>query len=309
MAIYLDVIWFLNFSFDLFLLLLTNILLKQKLMKIRILIGALIGSGIVVLLFTPFAPIATHPLGKLSVSVFMILAAFGFKRFKYFAKCLLTFYFVTFMVGGAMMGAHYFIQTEIGFTDGILMTNSGGFGDPVSWLFVIAGFPAAWYFSRKRLDDLEMKKIQYDIIVSVYVRIGETSFTLKGLIDSGNQLYDPISKSPVMIADANKLKGHLPDALLEIALQEDVMTALTASSESHSMDNRVRIIPFRVVGKSNQFLIGLKPDEVIVTTKDETILASKTIIGLNRTSLSPEGEYDCIVHPKMLQSGAVQDVS
>ncbi|MCM3594395.1 sigma-E processing peptidase SpoIIGA [Metabacillus idriensis] len=309
MAIYLDVIWFLNFSFDLLLLLLTAILLKRKIMKLRIIVGALIGSSIVVLLFTPLAPLAMHPFGKLFVSILMVLSAFGFKRFKFFAQSLFTFYFVTFMVGGGMMGAHYFIQTEIGFADGILMTNSGGFGDPVSWLFVLVGFPAAWMFSRKRLDDLEMKKIQYDQIVSVFIKVGDSTIPLKGFIDSGNQLYDPISKSPVMIADAGKLRGFLPDALLNIALQEDVMTALSSSEESHPLENRVRIIPFRVVGKTNQFLIGLKPDEVMITTQDETILVPKAIIGLNRTSLSPEGEYDCIVHPKMLQSGAVQDVS
>ncbi|UAL54168.1 MULTISPECIES: sigma-E processing peptidase SpoIIGA [Metabacillus] len=309
MSIYLDVIWFLNFSFDLLLLLLTAILLKRKIWKLRIVIGALIGSSIILLMFTPFASLAVHPFGKLLVSIMMVLSAFGFKRFKYFAQSLFTFYFVTFMVGGGMIGAHYFIQTEIGIFDGILMTNKGGFGDPISWLFVLIGFPAAWIFSRKRLDDLEMKKIQYDQIVSVSIKIGDISFCLKGLIDSGNQLYDPISKSPVMIVDAQKAAEYLPDPLISIALQEDVMAALAASEEPHPLENRVRIIPFRVVGKSNQFLIGLKPDEVIITTADETIQVPKAIVGLNRTSLSPEEEYECIVHPKMLQSGSIQDVS
>jgi stage II sporulation protein GA (sporulation sigma-E factor processing peptidase) len=308
-SIYLDVIWFLNFSFDLLLLLLTSILLKRKIWKLRIVIGALIGSSIILLMFTPFASLAVHPFGKLLVSIMMVLSAFGFKRFKYFAQSLFTFYFVTFMVGGGMIGAHYFIQTEIGIFDGILMTNKGGFGDPICWLFVLIGFPAAWIFSRKRLDDLEMKKIQYDQIVSVSIKIGDISFCLKGLIDSGNQLYDPISKSPVMIVDAQKAAEYLPDPLISIALQEDVMAALAASEEPHPLENRVRIIPFRVVGKSNQFLIGLKPDEVVITTADETIQVPKAIVGLNRTSLSPEEEYECIVHPKMLQSGSIQDVS
>ncbi|PLR69663.1 sigma-E processing peptidase SpoIIGA [Bacillus sp. UMB0893] len=309
MSIYLDVIWFLNFSFDLLLLLLTAILLKRKIYKLRLLIGALIGSSIVLLMFTPLSEIMVHPISKLAISIMMVVTAFGFKRFKYFTQSLFTFYFVTFMIGGGMIGTHYFIQTEIGILDGVLMTNSGGFGDPISWLFVLIGFPATWFFSRKRLDDLEMKKIQYDQIVTVSIKIGDFHFRLKGLIDSGNQLYDPISKSPVMIVDVQKAAEYLPGPLISIALQEDVMAALSGTTESHPLEHRMRIIPYRVVGKTNQFLLGLKPDEIIIMTETEAILVPKAIVGLNRTCLSPDDEYDCIVHPKMLQGQSVQDVS
>jgi stage II sporulation protein GA (sporulation sigma-E factor processing peptidase) len=213
------------------------------------------------------------------------------------------------MIGGGMIGTHYFIQTEIGIFDGVLMTNSGGFGDPISWIFVLIGFPAAWFFSRKRLDDLEMKKIQYDQMVNVSIKIGDFHFRLKGLIDSGNQLYDPISKSPVMIVDVQKAAEYLPGPLIAIALQEDVMAALSGTAESHPLEHRVRIIPYRVVGQTNQFLLGLKPDEIIITTETETISVPKAIVGLNRTSLSPDDEYDCIVHPKMIQGHSIEDVS
>ncbi|MEC2074687.1 sigma-E processing peptidase SpoIIGA [Metabacillus fastidiosus] len=308
MSIYLDVIWFLNFSFDLFLLLLTAIILKRKIKKLRLLLGALIGSGIVILMFTPFSFIAVHPLGKLAISVLMVLISFGFQRFRSFFQSLLTFYFVTFMIGGGMLGTHYFMQVEMGVLDGVMMTSSTGFGDPISWLFVLIGFPLAWYFSRNRLDNLETKKIKFDQLVQVLIKVDSNELLLRGLIDSGNQLYDPISRSPVMIIDASKAKSFLPEKLFEQALKDDVMASVSHDSEEgHEWEHRVRLIPYRVVGHENQFLLGFKPDEISIQTKEGTIHVKKAVIGLNRTTLSSDDEYDCIIHPKMMQG--IQNVS
>ncbi|QGQ46940.1 sigma-E processing peptidase SpoIIGA [Metabacillus sediminilitoris] len=310
MSIYLDVIWLLNFSFDLFLLLLTAIALKRKIFKIRILLAALLGSSIVIMMFTPLAAIATHPIGKMMISMLMVWLAFGFKRFRYFFQSLLTFYFVTFMVGGGMIGAHFFLQAEMSYLDGVLMTNTTGFGHPISWLFVLIGFPLIWVFSRNRIEGLEAKKIKFDQIVSVTIRVESTELLLKGLVDSGNQLFDPITRSPVMIIDTLKVREKLPEQLVNQAIQDDVMKSISDSRyEGHAWEHRVRIIPYRVVGRENQFLLGFKPDEVLIETKTEKITVHKTIVGLNRTKLSSEDEYDCIVHPKMLQSQSIEHVS
>lgn len=311
MSIYLDVIWFLNFSFDLLLLVLTAIVLKRKINKFRLVLAALIGSSIVIMMFTPLAFIATHPYGKMLISFLMVLSAFGFKRFRFFFQGLLTFYFVTFLVGGGMIGVHYFLQQEMTYLDGVLMTNSTGFGHPISWLFVLIGFPVLWLFARNSLEGIEAKKIHYDQIVKVQIKVDDIQFTLKGLIDSGNQLFDPITRSPVMIIDTLKVQEFLPKLLVHQATQDDVMKAMSEqpTNESHPWEHRVRLIPYRVVGSEHQFLLGFKPDEVWIETQNETFKVLKTIIGLNRTTLSSEDAYECIVHPKMLQGPSIQQVS
>ena len=310
MTIYLDVIWFLNFSFDLFLLLLTAIALKRKIVKIRLLLAALLGSSIVLLMFTPLAFIVGHPIGKIIFSMMMVWIAFGFYRFSYYFQSLLTFYFVTFMIGGGMIGVHYLLQVEMSYLDGVLMTNTNGFGHPISWLFVLIGFPLLWIFSRNRLEGVVAKKIHFDQLVTVSIRVDTTEFTLTGLVDSGNQLFDPITRSPVMIIDTLKVQNYIPDQLVNQAIQDDVMESISESAnESHPWEHRVRIIPYRVVGSEHQFLLGFKPDEVWIDTKGEKIKVQKTIVGLNRTNLSSEDEYECIVHPKMLQGQSIGYVS
>lgn len=84
--IYLDAIWLLNFCFDLLLLMMTAFILKRRVKKRRLILGAFVASSIVLFMFTPFSPYVLHPAGKLSFSVVIVLVTFGFKRFRFFCK-------------------------------------------------------------------------------------------------------------------------------------------------------------------------------------------------------------------------------
>jgi stage II sporulation protein GA (sporulation sigma-E factor processing peptidase) len=306
--IYLDVIWLLNFLFDGLLLLLTAYILKRKISIWRLALGAFIGSLIVILMVSPMSMYATHPIIKLIFSFFIIGSAFGFKRFRYFLQNLLTFYFATFVVGGGMIGVHYFLEYEVEILDGVLMTNSTGLGNPISWAFVVIGFPVLWYFTRKQITDFEMKKIHFDQIVDVVICIDSLNLRLKGLIDSGNQLYDPITKSPVLIIDTTKTADFFPESIIQQSKNIELLGS-NEDNEAHKWESRIRIIPYRGVGQDHQFLLAIKPDKITVLHNGEYISVTKGLIALNHTPLSSDGEYECIVHPKMLLSTSVQPAS
>ncbi|MBS2770766.1 sigma-E processing peptidase SpoIIGA [Anoxybacillus sp. UARK-01] len=302
MTVYLDVIWLLNFCFDGLLLWLTAIILKRNAVWWRIVAGAFIGSLLVILMFTPLSSYVQTPLGKLLFSLIIVWISFGFKRFRYFFENLFTFYFATFMVGGGMIAVHYFLQHEIQVTTGMLSTYSLGTGDPVSWLFVLVGFPLLWLFSHLRIAGIREKKIRFDSIVDVVLIFDDVSLSLKGLIDSGNQLYDPITKTPVMITCIHEMKDVLPSLILEQFKRQDDFQWLN-DPMFEKWSNRLRIIPYRVIGKEQRFLLAIKPDEIMIRYEAQWIRVSKGLVGLNEASLSTDGEYQCIVHPKMIQAG------
>ncbi|MEH7382439.1 sigma-E processing peptidase SpoIIGA [Bacillus sp. JJ1533] len=308
MSIYLDVIWLLNFFFDALLLLLTAIILKRKIVKWRILVGAFIGSLVVLIVVSPFSAFGSHPLTKLFFSIIIVGVAFGYKRFRYFIQGLLTFYFATFMIGGGMIGVHYFLAFDVQVFDGTILTQSTGFGNPVSWGFVIIGFPLLWYFSKNRIADIETKQVFYDQIVDVRLEIDDITLNLKGLVDSGNQLFDPITKSPVMILDTTKYVELFPKTLIEQSRNIELLTNET-STKSHKWESRVRLIPYRGVGQEHQFLLAIKPDQITIYQGNEENIVKKGLVALNHTTLSTDGEYDCIVHPKMLISSSIKSAS
>ncbi len=302
MVVYADAIWLLNFCIDCLLLMLTAVVLKKRVKKRRLLLGACIASTIVIFAFTPYAATMTNPLMKLLYSVLIVYAAFGFTRIRTFVQTLLMFYFVTFMVGGGLIGLHFFMQSNQ-LTGGVLSTRSLSFGDPISWTLVVFGFPLMYYFSKKRISEIEVTEIRYDQIVKVEIAINGAALQLSGLIDSGNQLYDPLTKTPVMILEAACATEFFPEWLLQ---QTRLKNALPEWDEKEpEWATRLRIVPYRVVGQNHGFLLAVKPDEVRIYKGDELLRVTRILIGLSDTKLSSDHEYSCILHPKMFVSADI----
>lgn len=299
MVVYLDVIWALNLLFDSLLLYLTAITLKRKVRLWRIFVGGFIGSLIILLSFTPINAISGHPLSKLLFSIIMVLIAFGYKRLSFFTKALMTFYVATFLIGGALMGVHFFVQYDPKLTMEVLRSSVMGFGDPISWLFVLIGFPIAWHFSRKNIESMEMTKIQYDQIVTVTIKIEEETLSLKGLIDSGNQLYDPLSKQPVMFVSIKAQFESLCKPIQQLAANPDPLSVGT-DEFSESWQHRMRIVPYRVVGQGSQLIVAVKPDSIQIEHHGSLYLAEKGLVSFTMQQLSSDDTFHCIVHPKML---------
>lgn len=294
MTIYLDVIWLLNFCTDYLLLSLTAILLKRRVQKKRLIIGSLIASLYVVVVFLPYASFFYHPLFKLIFSMVIVMVSFGFKRFSYFFQNVAMFYLVTFMIGGGLLAIHYMLHTKSKLLNDIAVMKASGFGDPISWSFVVIGFPLLWYFSRQRIEYIDLRKMTYDQISNVELRIEDQVFHLKGFIDSGNHLYDPISRSPVMILDSTRV--NLPAAITERIEQP----FLPYEGEDHSWSKRLRVIPYRSVGQGQRFLLAVRPDEIRVFQEKKQYDVKQAFVGLSKQPLSKDGDFDCILHPKML---------
>lgn len=299
MAVYLDIIWLLNFMFDSLLLYLTAVIMKREFRYWRLLAGGMIGSLIILLSVTPLNVYAGHPIVKLLFSVLMVFTVFGYKRFKYFVNGLLLFYFITFLVGGTLIGVHYFIQSDMNLSSSLFLASIKGFGDPISWLFVMIGFPLAWHFSKNHLDKIETAKIQHNQLIKLEICIEGETFRFTGLVDSGNQLYDPISKMPVMFVSVKRMVEALPEMIKTIALSSEEMI-MGNQSIAPEWENRMRIIPFKVMGQEHQLVIALKPDKITIYQDGETILVDKGLVSFTMQQLSSDDTFQCIVHPKML---------
>lgn len=299
MAIYLDIIWGLNLLFDTLLLYLTAIVLKRDVALWRLLFGGLIGSLLILLAITPFHAWAGNPFVKMFFSVMMVLAAFGYKRMSFFFKGLMMLYLTTFLTGGILIGVHYFVQFDFQLSSSVMLGSVKGFGDPISWLFVLLGFPIAWHFSRRNIENVEMAKIQYDSLIGVCVEINEARYHFKGLVDSGNGLYDPISKAPVMIISIKNCAEEFPAELVKIAEnpEEIIMGNETLLPE---WEQRMRVIPYKVVGSDHQLIIALKPDRLFLEKEDGVLTVDKALISFTMQQLSSDDAFQCIVHPKML---------
>jgi stage II sporulation protein GA (sporulation sigma-E factor processing peptidase) len=300
LTVYLDVIWALNLLFDSLLLFLTAIVLKRSIRLWRLLAGGFIGSLIILLSFSPLHDYTNHPISKLLCSVFMVLMVFGYKRWSFFIKGLMTLYVSTFLLGGALIGTHYFIQYNSEWTLSVLQASVNGFGDPITWLFVLMGFPIAWHFSKKNIETMEMTKIQFNQLVKVEVTIGAESIKVTGLVDSGNQLYDPLSKMPVMFISIRNQVDTVSEEIKKLAADDYESVLMESTELPVDWQNRLRIIPYKVIGQEHQLIAAVKVDSILIEQNNEHYLCDKGLVSFTIKQLSADDAFECIVHPKML---------
>lgn len=307
MVVYLDIIWMLNLLIDSLLLWITAIFLKRSAQPIRIILGGVFGSLLIIAAITPFSTYAAHPLVKALVSVGMILTTFGYKRFATFLSNLLTFYFATFLMGGILLGAHYFLTFDMELKSTVVIQSIRGYGDPVSWLFLLGAFPIAWHFSKRRINAITISNIQYDILIDVSIVINGIILQLKGLIDSGNQLYDPISKTPVMIVSIHSIIEKIPSEVLAIVDDKNHFYDSVSSLPSE-WSSIMRLIPAKSLGKNNQLLCAFKPEKIEFHTDGCTSL-KKALVVFTTQSLSKDESFQCIIHPYMTAGAASHPAS
>lgn len=274
----------------------------------RIFAGGFIGSLIIIIQFLPMQLINIGPLVKLSFSIVMIAVAFGYKRFKFFIQNLLMFYFITFLTGGFLIGLHYFVKFDSNLQSDMFLASIKGFGDPISWVFVMFALPAAWYFSKRRVDAIETVKIHYEQLVDVKIEINDIHLNLKGLVDSGNSLYDPMTKSPVMIISVSEFSEIIPQEVMNLADSIDELISGNCDLPTEWSD-RMRFIPANSVGKKNQLLVAFKPHTIVIENDSGKWECKKGLISFERQQLSSDGQFNCIVHPKMMADQPYQSVS
>ncbi len=300
MEIYIDAIWLLNVVFDSLLLVWSALLLREKVNWMRIFGGGLAGSMIIWLYITPYAYLADQIWLKGSFSFVMVLVSFGFRAPGIFLKRLLTLYAVTFMSGGILLGCYYFFNFKAaGYLNGFV-SGSGSFGDPVSWIFVIIGFPLAWHFTKKHIQVLELANWSDKQSVLLRIALNGLTFEAKGLVDTGNQLMDPLTGSPVCIISIHGKEKLLPKEVVAVIEKGVENMSMESKELPDGWQGKMRIIPCRVVGEDNQLLIGFKPDALYIEVSGEYKEASKCVISFTKQQLSSDGNFDAIIHPKLV---------
>ncbi|WP_047981347.1 sigma-E processing peptidase SpoIIGA [Ornithinibacillus contaminans] len=303
MTVYLDAVWALNFLLDMMLLLLTQALCRDYTPRMRIVIGGFIASLIVpITLYFPQSYMTTV-IGKLLYSILIILATFRFVTVKRMIRQLLLFYFVSFSIGGGLFAAHYMLQRPIALSSTGFLSFSSGYGDPISWLFVVLGFPIAYWFTKRRMDEHVMEKIRYDQLYEVSIRIKKQTFVTTGYIDSGNQLVDPLTKRPVVICDEAFLQQWFNEnewAQLKQAYEEFDVAKIPVNWQEN-----IQVVPFHGVEGKSRFLFAIKPEQLSVLYEQQNIVATKLLIGIQFASLTKDKRYHCLLNPQIIKLAAV----
>ena len=196
MKIYLDLVFLLNFGFDLLLLLSVSIILKRNVLLKHILLGALLGGMSIFFLFIKISSLELF-IYKIITSLLMVIVSFDYKNIKYTIKNLSYLYMNSIILGGFL----YLLKIEFSYQNkGIVFYNNGL---SINFIFLIILSPIIIYIYIKQAKEL---KTNYSLYYKVNIYYENKTYKLNGYLDTGNKLIDPITQKPIIILNKKIIK-------------------------------------------------------------------------------------------------------
>jgi len=297
MTLYADLIFLVNFIMNGFVLWIVAKIMRQK-RKARWLI---LGSVLMALMYTLL--LVVEPLRFLNIAIasVVILTAgvmVGFypNGVKHFLRLMLAAYGITFLVGG--LGMALFYLTNLPYAIHYIAADLDGFRRAVSWQLVLTGAVVSYFMIKLIMRLVEHQAIKRQMLTNVMVTMNEKYIYFNALVDTGHSLKDPLSQSPVIVAEFEQIQAFLPDnlrGLFSEKLESNLATILEGPDTPFY--KRLRMIPFTSIGKQSGMLIGFRPDKVMVGTETSR---QDVVIGIYNDRLTPDGRYQGLVSPEIL---------
>lgn len=294
-VVYVDVLFVVNALINYILLYVTSKLAKLPTTPLRLLLGALAGAVYAVCMFFPQIRAFYTVAAKFAVSLILVSITFRMRRLRTYIRVVCIFYLTSFVFGGVTLFLLFF--TNAGLTSGTVLSN-GIFYFNLPWKTLLlstaiayATISAVWrIYKKNRGTDYRR----------IYIVLNDKSVSLNAMVDTGNQLCDPITQTPVLIAEYDSVKQLLPDTVCQALSRPDGSIETVADSiEQTPLCGRFRVIPFTSLGTQNGLLVGFKPDAVHIGRH----AVKNVIVGIYQQQLSNNHEYNALLSPDVAGAG------
>lgn len=102
------------------------------------------------------------------------------------------------------------------------------------------------------------------LYVTLRVACEGRAVDLPALVDTGNQLRDPLTGLAVVVVEEQAVAPLLPPALRQAVAADDDIAAWARAAVAAGWAERLRIVPFASIGRERGFLAGFRPDALWV---------------------------------------------
>ncbi|MEG1286509.1 MAG: sigma-E processing peptidase SpoIIGA [Clostridium sp.] len=260
MVVYIDVVLFENFVVNLFLLLLTFKLLRFNYKK-SIYLSAIVGSIYTLALFLEW-PLGTSFIAKVFIAILMVFIAIGEKSLMNILKCVGCFFILSFTLCGLCFG-FALMQNEYSVMQKFEMSNYSIKYILISVMMLYIVIVRAYEYLRERVV---IKSLIYDIEISVNKNI----LNIKGFLDTGNELREPVTNLPCIIIEESYLN--------EVQI-----------SESDYFN-----IAYSTIGENGK-MKGFKGEKIRIKSQDEDWRTIDAIVCSCKNKLSKENDFNALL--------------
>lgn len=247
MKIYLDLLLFLNFGFDFILLLGVAILLRRNVKIKRVILGALVGSLSIFVLFLNINSFELFII-KILISIIMVLVTFGYLDMRYTMRNLFYLYTSSVVLGGFL----YYLNVEFSYKQEGLVFYHAGLS--INVIFLVIFSPIIIYTYVRQGIRLK-NNYAYYYQVDLYLK-NHKPIKLNGFLDTGNKLKDPYMKRPIILINKKSLIYDIND------LEYVLVPYNTVNNNGLLKCITVDKIYIKGVGERTNLLVGIMEEKI-----------------------------------------------
>lgn len=300
-VVYIDSVLVLNTLMDYLLLTATARLAGVPLHRGRYLLAAALGGIYAVAVFLPGWGVLAQLPGKLAAGALMAGVAYGGQG--KLLRLTLLLAAVSCGFAGCVLGIGLLSGSRVPMENGIFYTNvdteSLLIAAAAAYLLVSVVFRAA---ARHGVGGM---------LTPVTLALGGRHIQLTALCDTGNDLQDPATGRPVLVAEGSRLASLWPPELRSVLTAERLRTPSSVLEMLPQRETRFRLIPYRSVGVPGGLLLAVRTDwgEIGGRHYDHLLVAlSPTELGNGFTALWGELERrrqsETLENPAAASAGA-----
>lgn len=296
--VYPDIVFLINFFIDLLLIFLLKKVNKKHTSKLRMNLAAMAGavSAVIIAIF-PWMNEIYKFIIYLLVSILMIFIAFGKLSIWDLVKQWIVLNLITYFVGGLMNSIYYHTSLRVLFIIGI-----GNVISNVSLVYIALLLVIITIIALIFIWLLRFYQIHKPLIYDVELILKDRRVITKGLMDTGNCLYDPLNKSPVMVIENTLIENLLNDKIKQE--MNEAKKYMNGELDEMPWDYDINgfsfgIIPYRSVGKTGM-LLTFKLDKVMIFTGKESICNERVTVAICDNRLTGNDDYHVILHKELL---------
>ena len=277
--IYADVLFILNVYITYGLLLLTAVITRSEIKRLRLLVSSFISGAYSLIIIIPDITDTAVSLSRIPASIVIVLTAFRIFNVRHFLRSFLGFFAVNFVFAGLMFSLWYFVCPQnMYYCNGIVY-----FDISAVTLVVLT---AVCYLVMNIFHKFLSFRVPTNTVYDLWIIRDGRSYFCKSFLDTGNMLKDPFTGYPVIIVNS-EVFGR--------AFSFDLSDAEKMKEE------RLRFIVCSTVTKDG-LLPSFVPEKVKISSLKSSYETERVVIAVTDRKLK-NGDFGAILPSSIFESG------
>lgn len=262
--------------------------------KRRIFLGAVLGAVYSLVIFAPYMHPAMLWIIKLFFALTIIAVTFGIKDVKKIIRCGILFFVSNILFAGAVIAFFILFKPKgVFINNSVIYLNFSAVTLILASVIIYCTVSLIYYFTKRRGTD--------DIRYNVLIEYEGQSTIINAIVDTGCDLTEVFSGTPVCVCEFNSVKEILPKALSKII---DSGISQMGKIAGSSFGKDMRLIPYHDVSGSGM-MCAVKPDKFILIQGKNQINIDNVYVALTNRNLS-NGDYYCLLNPQILENNSTK---